>query len=57
METENWYVQWLKENNLTRKEVFEQFGIPLRTQYNWSYNSNKCPDYVFNLLKFAVEHK
>ena len=30
----NWYVDWLRENNLTRPEVYRQFGVPIRTQEN-----------------------
>lgn len=52
----NWYVEWLRENNLTRPEVYRHFGVPIRTQENWSYNNNSKPNYVFNLLKFAFEH-
>lgn len=50
----NWYVEWLRENNLTRPEVYRHFGVTIRTQENWSYNNNSKPNYVFNLLKFAL---
>lgn len=56
MENENWYVQWLKSYNLTRPEVFRRFGVPIRTQENWSNNPDSKPTYVFELLKFAFEH-
>ena len=43
-----------KSTGLSQKKFAAQYGIPSRTVENWEEGTNKCPDYVFNLLERVV---
>lgn len=32
------------------------FGIPYRTVQNWELGSNKCPDYLLNLMLYKLKN-
>ena len=39
---------------LNKRDFASRYGIPYRTLQNWENGTNKCPDYVRNLLEFKV---
>lgn len=39
-----------KEADLTRKEMSELYGIPVRTIENWETGKRKCPEYLENFI-------
>lgn len=47
--------QLRKEAGLTRKEVFERYGIPRTSLYNWEKGISRCPDYVEAFLKEKLQ--
>ena len=43
-----------KEAGLTQKEMYEEFGVPLRSIQNWETGVRECPEYVEDMLKEAL---
>ena len=42
---------------MTQQAFAEYFGIPHRTIQNWEGGQRKCPDYLFNLIKYKLENE
>ena len=45
-----------KKTGLSMQKYGDKYGIPLRTIQAWEGNGRVPPDYVYELLKFRVEH-
>lgn len=45
----------LEKSGLNQSELSRKFNIPLRTIQNWSGKHAKPPEYVLELLNFAIE--
>lgn len=43
-----------KETGLSAQKFGDKYGIPLRTIQEWERGGRKAPDYVIDLLAFAV---
>lgn len=41
----------------SRKEFGDYFGIPYRTIENWEKGTNKCPEYVYQLMQYKLQHE
>lgn len=41
--------------NMTRAEFSKYFHIPYRTVENWEKNTNKCPEYLFDLIEYKLD--
>jgi DNA-binding transcriptional regulator YiaG len=42
---------------MTQKEFSEYFNIPKRTVENWEENTNKCNDYIINLIEYKLKNE
>lgn len=45
------------KTNLSQREFSDKYGIPKRTIENWESGASSPPDYVMNLLEFAIENE
>jgi len=41
--------------NMTRTEFAKYLNIPYRTIENWEKDTNKCPDYLFDLIEYKLD--
>lgn len=41
----------------SRKEFGDYFGIPYRTIENWEKGTNKCPEYVYQLMQYKLQYE
>ena len=46
-----------KRYNLTRQQLSDLFGIPLRTVHSWELGERSCPVYLFRMLEDMLEVK
>lgn len=46
----------MKIYNLTPTQMSKMFGIPYRTAQSWHLGDRKCPQYVVELLQFALDN-
>lgn len=44
-------------SNMTQKAFAEYFGVSKRTVETWEGGQRRCPDYLFNLMKYKLEHE
>ena len=44
-------------SGMTQKEFSDYFGIPKRTIENWEGGMRKCPPYLYNLMRYKMEHE
>lgn len=44
-------------SGMTQKEFSEYFNIPKRTVENWEENTNKCNDYIINLIEYKLKNE
>lgn len=42
---------------MTQKAFAEYFEIPKRTVENWEYGLRECPEYLFKLMLYKLEHE
>ena len=47
--------EFIKNSNMTHKQLSERFGIPKRTIEDWSRGVRKCPEYVVNMIMELLE--
>lgn len=40
---------------LSQVKFANKYGIPRRTYENWESGTARCPEYLINLLEFAVK--
>ena len=53
---DNKYRTLRKQTGLSMQRFGDKYGIPLRTIQAWENGVRIPPDYVYELLKFKVEH-
>ena len=44
------------QTGLTQQQFAEKYGIPIRTLQNWECGHRQPPEYVSDLLQFAIRH-
>ena len=49
--------QLRKEAGMTRKEIFEEYGVPITSLFNWEKGISRCPDYVEAFLKEKLQQE
>lgn len=42
-------------SGMSRQQFVEYFGIPYRTVQDWELGNRKCPEYLFNLMRYKLE--
>ena len=47
--------EFIKNSNMTHKQLSERFGIPKRTIEDWSRGVRKCPEYVVKMMIELLE--
>lgn len=52
----NKYRELRKTTGLSMQKFGDRYGIPLRTIQGWEGGERVAPSYVYELLKFKVEH-
>lgn len=40
---------------MTQKAFSQYFGVSLRAVESWEMGTRKCPDYLFELMKYKME--
>lgn len=49
-------IKTLREaSGMTQQAFADYFGIPKRSIENWEGEQRKCPEYLFNLMKYKLE--
>lgn len=43
--------------NMNRTEFAKYFDIPYRTVENWENGTNRCPNYLYNLMYYKLSHE
>lgn len=44
-----------KQYNMSQREFAAYFGIPRRTVENWDSGTNKCPEYLLDLMRYKLD--
>ena len=52
----NRFLELRKMTGLSQRKFGDKYNIPWRTIQEWEYGTRVPPDYVYELLKFKVEH-
>ena len=52
----NKFKELRKMTFLSQQKFGDKYGIPLRTIQDWEGEERTPPNYVYELLKFKVEH-
>lgn len=49
-------IRELRESTgMTQQAFADYFGMSKRVVENWEYSINKCPQYLFELMKYKLE--
>lgn len=43
-----------QQSGMTQQQFADYFGIPKRTIENWDSGTNKCPEYLLNLIEYKL---